>query len=588
MKICTIYLVIGLTWILFSDKAVFMMAIPDDLKLWLSTFKGFLYVIVTALILYGLIRHYIREIEDRQVLYQNVVENAGSIILKTDISGIVLVYNEYAEHFFKKPAAQVLGRSLGDLLGIDGRIPDKWQDIFSPGSLVPEEFSQTLEMECTIGGTEGIWILWTIKKVKGTDEIPSLLMIGTDISLQKSSAQSLFKINRAIKTISECNQALIHETEEGKLLQAVCRIIVETGGHRMAWIGYPQEDEEKSVLPVASAGYVDGYLDAVQISWGDNAPGHGHTGSAVRTGSLQILRTGTETSESDPWHEELQKRGYASSIALPLKENAHTFGVLSIYATSPDAFDEHETYLLLQLAEDLAYGIHTIRTREKLEIAREKLLQSEERLRLTLDATNDGLWDWNVQSGNAFASPRYTTMLEYAPGDLTESYDTWLTLVHPDDIAAVIPRLDLSLQKGTDFSAEFRMKTKTGGWRWILSRGKVVAWDSDKKPLRMVGTNSDITDRKEAEQELLRVSRELRDAIFQIDQNMGTLAVLNDKIRNPLTIIEILSEDLEDAKRKKIHSQVEAIDNIINELDKGWIESDKIRMYLKKHHGLFD
>lgn len=91
----------------------------------------------------------------------------------------------------------------------------------------------------------------------------------------------------------------------------------------------------------------------------------------------------------------------------------------------------------------------------------------------------------------------------------------------------------------------------------------------------------DISDRKKNQQKM-------REAIYQIDLNMGILATLNDKIRNPLTIIDILSEEIEPQRREQIYKQVLAIDTIIDELDKGWIESEKVRNYLKRHHDLYE
>jgi len=91
----------------------------------------------------------------------------------------------------------------------------------------------------------------------------------------------------------------------------------------------------------------------------------------------------------------------------------------------------------------------------------------------------------------------------------------------------------------------------------------------------------DISERKKNEQKLA-------EAIQQIDQNLGTLAALNDKIRNPLTVIYILSEEIEEHKKEQVQEQVLAIDRIIDELDKGWIESEKVRNFLRRHHGLFE
>ena len=132
-----------------------------------------------------------------------------------------------------------------------------------------------------------------------------------------------------------------------------------------------------------------------------------------------------------------------------------------------------------------------------------KLKESEERLRLTLDAINDGIWDWDIPTGTAFFSPRWYTMLGYAPDEMFGSYATWRALIHPDDIRAAEQSIQDHLLNGEEgYQFEFRMRTKDGDWKWILARGRVVERDADCKPVRMLGTHTDISGRKQAEEEL--------------------------------------------------------------------------------------
>ena len=131
------------------------------------------------------------------------------------------------------------------------------------------------------------------------------------------------------------------------------------------------------------------------------------------------------------------------------------------------------------------------------------LRTSEERLNLALEAANDGIWDWNVPTGEAYFSPRYYTMLGYEPDEFPASYDTWKSLLHPDDLGPTLEAIhDYVYVKRTGYALEFRMRTKTGQWRWILSRGQVMERDKDGAPIRMLGTHTDITDRKAAEEAL--------------------------------------------------------------------------------------
>jgi PAS domain S-box-containing protein len=146
-----------------------------------------------------------------------------------------------------------------------------------------------------------------------------------------------------------------------------------------------------------------------------------------------------------------------------------------------------------------------IETRARAEAA---LKLSEERLRLAMEATQDGLWDWNVQTGEVYWNPRCYTMLGYAPDEFPMSLDQWFKLVHPADKDLVWPKVQRKLEgEGGSFEIEFRYRTKEGAWRWVIGRGRPSQWDDQGKVLRVVGTHVDIADRKAGE-EIIRKSEE--------------------------------------------------------------------------------
>lgn len=194
-------------------------------------------------------------------------------------------------------------------------------------------------------------------------------------------ASALEKVNRALRTLINCNNALIHADSEKSFLEEICRIIVEDGKYLMAWIGYPQKDAEKTVLPVAYAGRDDGYLSAVKVSWEDNELGRGPTGTAIRTGELQVRNNRLDDPSLVPWREEAAKRGYASAIGLPLRHGKKCYGALTIFSTATNIFIEEENKLLQELAGNIAFGITTLRMRVKKRMADEQLKISNEQLR---------------------------------------------------------------------------------------------------------------------------------------------------------------------------------------------------------------
>jgi response regulator RpfG family c-di-GMP phosphodiesterase len=195
-----------------------------------------------------------------------------------------------------------------------------------------------------------------------------------DITGRKQDEEALLRVNRALRGLSECSKALVRETDEQSLLDRLCSIIVDVGGYSMAWVGYAEHDEAKSVSPMASAGHFAGYLDSIVVSWSEVETGMGPTGKAIRSGRPYIVRDIVDEPDFEPWREAAMKQGYASMIALPLVGGGRVFGALNIYAHEADAFDQEEVGLLVELADDLAYGVISLRTRAEHRQAEEALI----------------------------------------------------------------------------------------------------------------------------------------------------------------------------------------------------------------------
>lgn len=164
--------------------------------------------------------------------------------------------------------------------------------------------------------------------------------------------------------------------------------------------------------------------------------------------------------------------------------------------------------------------------------AQQELRISQERLKLALDSTEDGLWDWNITTGECYFSPRWTEMLGYQPGDFPEDISAWAPLVHPEDQERVNQELEIHLDGKTPiYELEHRLRKKSGEWCWILGRGKVVERDANGEPLRMVGTNIDITQRKQSEKELETAKAMAESANLAKSQ---FLANMSHEIRTPM------------------------------------------------------
>ncbi|MDD5142036.1 PAS domain S-box protein [Methanoregula sp.] len=145
----------------------------------------------------------------------------------------------------------------------------------------------------------------------------------------------------------------------------------------------------------------------------------------------------------------------------------------------------------------------TTRPIQQRKEAEDAIRKSEQRLRLALEGADAGFWDWHVPSGTAVFSDRFYTMLGYEPGEFSADFDTWTGWIHTDDRKRVVADLQRKIQEGeSQLEIEYRMRTKDGGWLWILGRGKVVEKNEDGTALRITGVNIDITNRRLLESEI--------------------------------------------------------------------------------------
>jgi phosphoserine phosphatase RsbU/P len=241
----------------------------------------------------------------------------------------------------------------------------------------PDVISGMSAIISTSEGPYGIFSVHTKQRRTFTEGEVNFLqsvanVLGITVERRRVEAE-LWRINLAQRALSKCNQALVRATDESALLQQICDIVVEEAGYRFCWVGRAENDETKSILPLAKAGFEAGYLDILKITWADTERGQGPTGTCIRTRQTVTARNIATDPRMGPWREEALKRGYASSVSIPLLLDSTAFGAFMIYATEPDSFGTEEVKLLTELASDLAFGVTTLRTRAERAKAEEQV-----------------------------------------------------------------------------------------------------------------------------------------------------------------------------------------------------------------------
>ncbi|MFA7619726.1 MAG: PAS domain S-box protein [Thiohalomonadaceae bacterium] len=358
-------------------------------------------------------------------------------------------------------------------------------------------------------------------------------MIGTvhDVTDARHAERELQRLNRALRTLSRGNETLVRARSEEQLLRDVCRVLVEVGGYRLAWVGYPQQDATCTVKPVASAGAAAGYLDRVRVSWGESDPaGNGPTGIAIRTGEPCIVRDVAAGADAASWREQAARHGFASVIALPLRSAGTLLGALTIDAAEAAAFDEAEVALLRELADDLAFGIITLRNRRLREQAEQELQRSERRYHELYDNAPTGYVSVAAGDGAILQANAATARL------LGYSRDELLRMRMPDlgtdnDEAAGDTAFLARLDAGEAVrDREIRMRRRDGSSVWVSLSVEPVH-DAEGRVVECRASLLNISARKQMEEDRACIARQLQNALVQ---TIEAIAITIEK-RDPYT-----------------------------------------------------
>ncbi len=450
---------------------------------------------------------------------QKLIDAIPAPVFYKDSRGVYQGCNTAFQKYLGLKKDQIIGKTVYDVAPKDLAeiYEQKDKDLFeSKGKQIYESSVKYSD------GTKHDVIFYKETFLNEDSSLGELVGVILDITERKQKEKELIKLNRTLRALSNSNQVMLHAKTESDFLKDICRIVVEDCGHAMVWIGFAEDDEAKTVRPVASAGFEEGYLETLNITWADTERGRGPTGTAIRTGKPSICRNMLTDPAFEPWRKEAINRGYASSIVLPLIGDNKAFGTINIYSREPDPFTENEVKLLSELVGDLSYGILAIRSRVAHAQAEEAIRQSEERLQFALQTSHTGAWDLNLVDHTAHRSLEHDRIFGYAQLLPQWTYEIFLEHVLPEDRAAVDGKFRQAIESQGDWSFECRIRRTDGEIRWIWAAGRHRI-DSASRERRMAGIVQDITDRKQSEEALLERTSELSRSNTQLSTILDNL-----------------------------------------------------------------
>ena len=337
-----------------------------------------------------------------------------------------------------------------------------------------------------------------------------MLNLEAEIVERKRAEEKVRHLNQILQLVRRINQLIIQVDNESELLQKACDRLIDGRNYKMAWIGFTQEGSY-DIMPVAQAGFEEGYLSSVKITWDDSEYGRGPTGMAIKTGYPSVMRDILNDERYRPWRDEALKRGYTSSVALPLTIENKVIGALNVYSGYPDAFDDAEISLLVELAGDISLGVEKIRLREVRKRAEEQIKQLQEYLQLQVERMPIGLivWDteFRVQAWNPAAEKIFGFTAEEALGK--HPYD----LIVPKEAQAHVDNIWRQLLKGDMTAHSINENITKDGRTIICDWSNTPLTKADGTVLGILSMVQDITELKRAEEDLIIAEQNFRHSL---------------------------------------------------------------------------
>ena len=330
-------------------------------------------------------------------------------------------------------------------------------------------------------------------------------------------------LNKALQTTSECNQILFRAQDEMGLLGSICRAIVDVQGAGMAWVGFI-EDGGRSVRPVAQAGLNEDYVDLIRIAQETDDAGE-PAGTAIRTRMPCVVDDLRKDAGPVIWRREARRRGFASTASIPLLAGDEVMGVLNIFSDDAGAFDDDRVRLLAGLADDLSFGIRTLRARAEHRRAEEALARSEARYRELVANLSDMVVEIGLDGTIAYASPQVERIFGFRPEELVGK--SMGDFIHPDYAGNGLVAMTEIARDGLAMDFEFKTLHKDGRYIDASISGRLV--DASGTP-KIVGIVKDITGRKQDEARLRAALREkevlLKEVHHRVKNNLQVIISL--------------------------------------------------------------
>lgn len=442
------------------------------------------------------------ELEKSRNRFFSIIEQSPISILICDRNGTTLQVNAAWEKLWGVGAKDIIGYNIlqdPQLIKL-GIMPDIEKAFSGEAARIPPVIYNPAENLQFTGPEKSNWVSSFIYPIKqATGEISEVILFQEDVTESKVHKDQIHRLAQIYAALAQTNRVARQTETEKELFQAVCRIAVEQGGIKMAWIGMTPPGSEH-IEPIARYGEHLNYLDDLFVSVSSTVPeGCGPTGLALREGRAIVVQDFQNNPTTEPWRHQAQQIGkWHATAAFPIRRAAQPYAVLTLYHADRNTFDELIVSLLEEMVADIGFTLDIF----DKDIARNRAIQtlqvSEARFRLLVEQSVDGILVHDPQLRYVEANPAACRMLGYSREEMLKL--TVADMIEDNEIPRVVPDV-IRLSEGQAKFSEYRCRRKDGS----VFIGEVTGCALPDGCF--LGILRDVSERKQAEEKLRLTSR---------------------------------------------------------------------------------
>jgi PAS domain S-box-containing protein len=605
LRIVLFYALFSSLWIVFSDRVV-ALVFSDAMQINIaSTLKGWLFVLVTSLFLYALIKRLLdrallatrREIEAQQdrlqamQLLATISENSPDAIFAKDSTGKYLLANRETARVLGKPVTQILGHSDRELF------PPEQAEMIMDNDRQALLEKRIMTCEENISTTDGLRTYLAIKGplLDAHGEQTGLFGISRDITERKQAELRIRHLTRIYASLSACNQAIVHSKSQEELFPLICRAAVRHGGMKLARISL-LDPGSRLLQTVASFGEEIVQQPEAPVSIDVEHPlGRGWSGTAVREGRPVWVQDFINDPMTQPWQARGLQEGWRSSAALPLTCNGVVIGALRLYSGELNAFYDEIRDLLLEMAMDIGFALENYQ-RESERQENEKQLR---KLSLAIEQSPESIVITDFDARIEYVNEAFLMTTGYSRAEVLGRNPSLLRSGKtPVERYA---EMWATIKRGESWKGEFINKTRAGR-EYVEFAFITPLRQADGSISHFVAIKEDISEKKRIGEELDQHRHHLERLVEQRTAELvaarqeaeaasraksAFLANMSHEIRTPINAIigltHLLRRDasvqVQNERMSKIDGASRHLLSIINDiLDLSKIEADRLQL----------